>query len=65
MVDEKNQALANLFGDLKNKVNSTIPGGVSALEQAKGQSIDEFSGFNNLQGQISSIKTQAFNKFKA
>jgi hypothetical protein len=31
----------------------------------KGQSINEFSGFNSLLGQISGVKTQAFSKIEA
>ena len=65
MVDEKSKALAGIFEDLKSKVNSTVPGGIPALEKFKGQSINEFSGFNSIQGQIDSIKTQAFSKIEA
>lgn len=36
-----------------------VPGGVSMLQKTKGQSIEEFSGFNSLKGQINSVKTQA------
>jgi hypothetical protein len=62
MVDEKTKALSGIFEDLKNKVNSTVPGGIPALERLKGQSINDFSGFNSLQGQINSVKKQAFSK---
>lgn len=64
IVDEKNKALNTIFEDLKSKVNNTIPGGIPALERLKGQSINDFSGFNSLQGQISSVKTQALNRIQ-
>ncbi len=64
IVDEKNKALASIFEDLKNKVNNTLPGGIPALERLKGQSINDFSGFNSLQGQIASVKTQALNRIE-
>jgi hypothetical protein len=32
MVGEKTKALSGIFEDLKNKVNSTVPGGIPALE---------------------------------
>ena len=54
-----------MFEDLKGSVNSKVPGGIPALEKLKGQSINDFSGFNSLQGQIDSVKTQAFQKIEA
>nr|BAK01661.1 predicted protein [Hordeum vulgare subsp. vulgare] len=64
MVDEKSKALNNIFDDLKAKVNSTLPGGIPAIERLKGQSINDFSGYNALQNQINSVKTQAFKKIE-
>lgn len=65
LVDEKTKALSSLFEELKGSVNSKVPGGIPALERLKGQSINDFSGFNSLQGQIDSVKTQAFQKIEA
>lgn len=65
LVDDKTKALSKIFEDLKGTVNSRVPGGIPALEKLKGQSINDFSGFNALQGQIDSVKTQAFQKIEA
>jgi hypothetical protein len=64
IIDEKTKALTNIFDDLKSKVSSTLPGGIPALEKVKGQSINEFSGFNSIQNQITSVKVQAFSKIE-
>lgn len=53
-----------MFEELKGSVNMKVPGGIPALEKLKGQSINDFSGFNSLQGQINSVKTQAFQKIE-
>lgn len=49
---------------MKGKVNSTVPGGINALEKIKGESIDEFSGYNKLQSKVQSIETEALKKIE-
>jgi hypothetical protein len=51
-----------VYLDIKNKVNSTVPGGITALERIKGEGIDEFSGYNKLQGKVDAIKAEALSK---
>jgi hypothetical protein len=62
IVDEKNNALNGIFEEMKNKVNSTVPGGIPAFEKIRGQSINEFSGFNTLQNKIVEIKKSALSR---
>ena len=62
MVGQKRGELDNIFNDIKSKVDSTVPGGVAGIERMKGQSVDEFSGYNQLTGQIDQVKTQSFER---
>ena len=49
---------------MKGKVDSTIPGGINALEKIKGESIDEFSGYNKLQSKVQDIEKEALKKIE-
>jgi hypothetical protein len=51
-VESGRSELQKTYLDIKAKVNNTIPGGINALEKIKGESIDEFSGYNKLQGEV-------------
>lgn len=64
IVEEKNNSLTKLFEELKGKVNSTVPGGITAIEKLKGAKIEEFSGFQSLQNKIKEVKDQAFSKIE-
>lgn len=49
---------------MKGKVDSTVPGGINALEKIKGESIDEFSGYNKLQSKVQAIESEALKKIE-
>ena len=39
-----------------------MPGGIELFEKVKGESIDEFSGYNKLQSQVDDIKITTLGK---
>lgn len=45
-----------MFDSAKKSVDSTIPGGIAMIERIKGESVNEFSGYNKLQSSIDGIK---------
>lgn len=51
--------LANIFESAKSKADSMIPGGIATIERMKGDSINNFSGYNSLLKQINQVRDQS------
>ena len=61
-VEKMKGELEKIFEDLKGKVNSIVPGGVAGIQRMKGQNINDFSGYNQLVGQINQAKSSSFDR---
>ena len=60
MADGKIGEVTKIYEDIKNKLN--VGGVLQMVQNQKGQSIDDLSGFNKIKGQINRIKAEATTK---
>lgn len=62
-IDAQKSAVTSQFNSLKQQVSSSYPGGISALEQNNGTSIDNILGYNEQIKKFDDLKQNVTSKF--
>lgn len=63
-ITEKTGIIRNYFEQAKAQINSRIPGGISLIEQAKNQPIEQLLGFTDIMNKVNGLATNTVGMVK-